>query len=80
MCFFYLVNNTDSCADPESFVRGGPTDNVSLLLFFLVDEGRKDPNTTINGPTLARQQNTILMVFCWRADDCPTFNAGLVAL
>ena len=32
------------CADPESFVRVGPT-------FFLVDEGREDPNTTISGPS-----------------------------
>ena len=36
---------------PESFVRGGGSnfDNV----FFLVDDGRKDPNTTISGPSLA---------------------------
>ena len=27
--------------------------------FFLVDDGREDPNTTISGPSLARQQNTI---------------------
>ena len=32
----------DSCADPESFVRGGPT----LTTFFRVDEGRDNPNTT----------------------------------
>ena len=28
-----------SCADPESFVRGGPI----LTAFFLVGEGRMDP-------------------------------------
>ena len=38
-----------------------------LFVCFLVDEGRKDPNTTISGPTSARQQG-------------PTLNAGLVAL
>ena len=38
-----------------------------FLFCFLVDEGRKDPNTTISGPTSARQQG-------------PTLNAGLVAL
>ena len=27
---------------PESFVSGGPT----LITFFLVDEGKEDPNTT----------------------------------
>ena len=42
-----------SCADPKSFVRGGPT----LIMFFyyyyyfIVDKGREDPNTTINGPS-----------------------------
>ena len=34
-----------ACADPESFVRGGPT-----LITFLVDEGREDLNSTISGP------------------------------
>ena len=38
--------------------------------FFLVDEGRKDPSTTISGP---------LMAFHWLADDAPALNAGLVA-
>ena len=59
---------------------------------FLVNEGREDPNTTkvghhrpasetpfqwrfAGGPMLA-----ISMPFCWRADDSPTINAGLVAL
>ena len=43
------------CADPDSFARGGP----ALTTFFLVDEGRKDPNTTISGPSSARQRNAI---------------------
>ena len=34
------------CADPESFVRGGPTLNNFDNVLFLVDEGREDPNTT----------------------------------
>ena len=34
-----------ACADPESFVGGGPT----LTTFFLVDKGRYHPNTTKNG-------------------------------
>ena len=41
-----------TCADPECFVRGGPT----LTGFF--DEGREGPNTTISGPSPA-QQNAI---------------------
>ena len=28
-------------------------------VFFLVDEGRDEPNTTISGSTSTRQQNTI---------------------
>ena len=38
-----MANSALSCADPESFVRGG----------FLVDERREAPNTTISGPSLA---------------------------
>ena len=37
------------CADPESFVRGGPT----VTGVFFVDEGRRDPNTTISVPSTA---------------------------
>ena len=36
---------------------------------FLVDKGRKDPNTTISGPSFARQ----LVYLCWP-------NAGLIAM
>ena len=56
------------CADPESYVRGGPT-----LIF--VDEGRENQNTTIGGPSSAHQRNA----FRWQADNGPTLNAGLVA-
>ena len=58
---------------PESFARGGPT-----LKTFLVEEGTEDPNTTKSGPLSAHQQNAILMVFRWRANDGPTLNAGLI--
>ena len=33
------------CADPENFVRGGPT-LMCFLCVFLVDEGREDKNAT----------------------------------
>ena len=39
--------------------RGSDFDNV----FFLVDEGRDDPNTTISGPTSARQQTPLKWSF-----------------
>ena len=44
-----------SCADPESFVKGGP----NLIMHFLVVEGIEDLNNTINGPLSARQRNAI---------------------
>ena len=44
-----------TCANPESFVRGGP----NLITYFLVDEGIEDPNITINGSSSARQRNSI---------------------
>ena len=44
--------------------------------FFFVDEGR---DTTISGPSSARQRNAILMAFRWRANDGQTLNAGLIA-
>ena len=50
------------------------------IVFFLVDEAIEDPNTAINGPSSARQQNTISMAFRWQADDGPTLNVGLVAM
>ena len=45
------------CADPESFVRGGP--NLISFFLFLVNEGIDDPNITIDGPASARQRNAI---------------------
>ena len=38
------------------FSEGGPT---FTTFFFLVGEGREDPNTTISRPSSARQGNTI---------------------
>ena len=62
----------NSCADPESSVRGGPT---STTLFFQFDEGREGPNTTRSGPSTARSETP----FKWRFAGGP-FNSGLVAL
>ena len=57
--------------------RGSKFDNV---LFFLVDGGIEDPNTALIGPSSACQRNAIEMAFHWRANDGPTWNAGLAAL
>ena len=49
---------TGTYADPESYVIGGPTLTTFFLFcccFFFVDEGIEDPNTTISGPSSARQ-------------------------
>ena len=48
------------------------------FFFFLVDEGREDPNTTISGTSSTCQQNA--NAFRWCAGDGQTLNAGLVAL
>ena len=51
--------------------------------FFLVDEGREDPSTTVSGPSSAHQKNAIKWRFAgvpMMADDGPTLNAGLVAV
>ena len=74
-----LLNYAFHARIKESFGRGCPTWTV---VFFLVDEGKDAQNTytTIIGPSLARQQNAILMAFHWRSDDGPILNAGLVSL
>ena len=53
----------NSCVDPESFVRGGPT----LTFFYLVDEGREDPKTNISGPSSAASETP----FKWRFAGVP---------
>ena len=63
------------CADPESFVRGGPTLTVFVLFCFVFYEGREDLNSTKRGPSSARQRNVIKMAFRWRTDDGPALNA-----
>ena len=44
------------CTDPESFAIGDPT---LPTVFFIVDEGRDEPNTTISGPASAHQQTPL---------------------
>ena len=63
---FILTPGYCTCADPDSLERGGPTFFLAFFFAFLcsVNEGREDPNTTLNGPSSASQ----------RTDDGPTLN------
>ena len=69
-----------SCADPDSFIRGGPA--TDMTTFFVVvfvfcswwEKRRKNPMP------LMRTSETPLNAFLWRADDGPTLNAGFAAL
>ena len=45
-----------ACADPEKFVRGGPTLTFFFFVFFFL-EGSGDRNASISGSLLARQRN-----------------------
>ena len=40
--FVVCLHSYFECADPESFVRGGPTQTTLFFFYFLVDEGRTD--------------------------------------
>ena len=64
--------------------RGSNFDSVFFYIFLLVDEGRKDPNTSISGPSSARKQNAIKGRFAGMPmlaqHSMLAFNAGLVAL
>ena len=69
--------------ESRKFCQRGGGPNLTMFFFcfvFLVDEGREDSNTTISGPSSARQRNAIKIAFCWRVDDGSTLNAGLKAL
>ena len=46
--------DSKTCADPGSFIRGGPTLTTFFVVVFLVDEGREDSNTTKSEPSWAR--------------------------
>ena len=64
----------------REFCQRGPKFDSFFFILSLVDEGRADPNTTINSILTARQRNVIKMAFRWRADDGQTLNAGVEAL
>ena len=42
--YHIIEQHSYSCADPERFVRGGPTVNFFYISIFQVGERREDPN------------------------------------
>ena len=63
---YSFITRVATCADPESFVKGGPT----LTTFIRGD--RIQTNTTKSGTSSARQQNAIKMTPSkWRFTGVP---------
>ena len=52
----------------RNLCQRGSNFDIVVVVVFLDDEGRKDPNTTISGPSSTHQRNAISMAFRWRAD------------
>ena len=52
----------------------------NLTTFLLVDEGRKDQNITLSGPSSAHKRKGHSNGVSLACDDGPTLNAGVVAL
>ena len=81
---FPRINPSILCADQDSLGGGGGGggggEGGGCNFDFSFQLTREDPNTTISGPSSARQRSAIYMAFRWRADDGPTLKAGLVAL
>ena len=68
----------DSCADPESFVRG---QRFFFRFFFSLMRGGRTQIPLLAGHQRPVSETPFKWRFAdWRADDGPTMNAGLVAL
>ena len=66
-----------SCADPESFVRGGPT--LTTFVFCFGWRGDGGSKYHYKGAIIGPPAKHHWMEFRWRVDDGPALNAGLVA-
>ena len=73
---FFLKKKT---VQEHTAVNGGGC-NFDFSFKLARVETREDTNTTVSGPSSARQRSAIYMAFRWRADDGPTLKAVLVAL
>ena len=74
---FCRRHNGKSCADPESCVRGSPTQLCQRV--FIVDEERERVLILLKA-SHHRSAIEISMAFRLRADDGPKLNADLEAL
>ena len=75
---FSRINPSILYAEPDNQNGGGGPTLTSFKSTRV--ETREDLNTTISGPSSARQRSTIYLAFRWRADDAPTLKAGFVIL
>ena len=53
------LNQIQKGRSRKFYQRGSNFDNFVFVCWFLVDEEREGPNTTINGSMMARQGNSI---------------------
>ena len=65
------------CGSRNYYQRGSNLDKFFLVGGGGIDEGQKNPDSTISNK---RAINCHLNGVCWWADDGPTLNASLVAL
>ena len=70
VCFIIKCFAKNACADPESFVRGGPS---LTCLFSKLMNGERIKIALMIDPQAKRHWR-------WCADDGPTLNAGFIAL
>ena len=80
MILFHLfdnsrVNPSILCVDPDSLVRGSNFD-FSFKLTRVETREHHHLNTTISGPSSARQRSAIYMAFRWCAEDGPYMAFG----
>ena len=68
-----------ACADPESFVRGGPTMTMFFCFVYFSWWGEGGYKYHYKRAIIGLPTKRHLMAFHWRADDGPTLNAGMVA-
>ena len=75
--YHMLLTTFLTCADPESFARGGP---ILITLFFFFNSTKNSAQHCQIALKAGHHRPASETAFRWRADDGRTLNAGLVAL